>query len=314
MSTQVVDTPAEKVIAPLARSLIAPVELPETVIGPPQGWQLINFRELWQFRELLWSLAVRDVKVRYKQTALGAAWAVLQPAMLMVVFTIFFSKVGNVAVNTSGDAVQDTLAYALFACAGLIAWTFLSNAITNAGQSVLGSERLITKIYFPRLALPFASVLAALVDCVISFGLLVVMMAVSAFCAGTWHAPTWHLLLVPVILAVITLGAMGVGTLLAGLHVAYRDFRYVTPFMIQVWMFATPTLYNPKPPDAATGWLAFALNCNPMTGLVAAFRAACLGDAVPWTSLGISTALMAALFLLGCIYFRKVEDWFADII
>jgi lipopolysaccharide transport system permease protein len=267
---------------------------------------------LWQFRELLWSLAVRDVKVRYKQTALGAAWAVLQPAMLMVVFTIFFNKSGK----TTWDGFETrptTLDYAVFACAGLIAWTFFAKAVTNASQSVLGSERLITKIYFPRLALPFASVLAALVDCVISFGLLVAMMIAYVCVGGTWQ-PTWQLLLVPVILAVITLGAMCVGTLLAGLHVAYRDFRYVTPFLLQVWMFATPTLYNQTPPDAEQGWLAVALNGNPMTGLVASFRAACLGDSIPWASLGISTALMVVLFLLGCLYFRKVEDWFEGII
>jgi lipopolysaccharide transport system permease protein len=122
------------------------------------------------------------------------------------------------------------------------------------------------------------------------------------------------LILVPVILAVITLGAMGVGTMLAGLHVAYRDFRYVTPFLMQVWMFATPTLYDQTPPDAEKGWVALAMNCNPMTGLVRSFRAACLGETIEWTSLGMATVTMFALFLLGCFYFRKVEDWFADII
>jgi lipopolysaccharide transport system permease protein len=311
---QVAETPPIVITPANEPPTIVAAELPETVIAPPRGWQLINFRELWQFRELLWSLTLRDVRVRYKQTILGAAWAVLQPAMMMVVFTIFFGKIGKLAVSTSGDPVQDTLDYALFACAGLIAWTFFSNAISNAGQSVLGSERLITKIYFPRLALPFAAVLAALVDCVISFGLLIAVMIVRVCVGGGWQPPTSQLLLVPIILAIITLGAMGVGTLLAGLHVAYRDFRYVTPFMIQVWMFATPTLYDQTPPSAERGWVAFAMNCNPMTALVASFRAACLGTEMPWMSLGISTAAMAALFLLGCFYFRRVEDWFADII
>jgi lipopolysaccharide transport system permease protein len=313
MSMQVAET-TPVVVRPASEPTTGPAELPETVIAPPRGWQLINFRELWQFRELLWSLTLRDVRVRYKQTILGAAWAVLQPAMMMVVFTIFFGKIGKLAAPASGDPTMDTLDYALFACAGLIAWTFFANAISNAGQSVLGSERLITKIYFPRLSLPFAAVLAALVDCVISFGLLFVVMLVRACVAGSWQPPTWQFLLVPVILAIITLGAMGVGTLLAGLHVAYRDFRYVTPFMIQVWMFATPTLYNQTPPSAEKGWIAFAMNCNPMTALVASFRAACLGTEIPWISLGISTVAMAALFLLGCFYFRRVEDWFADII
>ncbi len=310
MSTPVAESPPPVVSRPTGPE---PPELAETIIAPSRGWQLINFRELWQFRELLWSLTLRDVKVRYKQTFLGAAWAVLQPAMMMVVFTIFFGKIGKLSAS-SGDSFKDMLDYALFACAGLIAWTFFANAIGNAGQSVLGSERLITKIYFPRLALPFASVLAALVDCVISFGLLFVVMVVSVCYGGQWQAPSWQFLLVPVILAVITGGAMGVGTLLAGLHVAYRDFRYVTPFMVQLWMFATPTLYDQTPPNAEKGWVAVAMNCNPMTGLVASFRAACLGTAIPWLSLGISTATMALLFVLGCFYFRKVEDWFADII
>jgi lipopolysaccharide transport system permease protein len=257
---------------------------------------------------LLFFLAWRDVKVRYKQTLLGAAWAVLQPALMMVVFTVFFNKIGGIATDRPDEPAADKIAYPLFVCAGLLAWTFFATAIASAGHSVLGSERLITKIYFPRLSLPFAAVLAAVVDCLVAFGLLFVMMVWY----GRW--PTWQFLLVPAILAVIMLGAMGVGALLAGLHVAYRDFRYVTPFMIQLWMFATPTVYMPTPPDAGNGFLAFAMYCNPMTGLVAAFRAACLGTDIPWASLGISTATVCALFLAGCCYFRKVEDWFADII
>ncbi len=304
MTMQVAESQPEVVAPPTVAAVPPPPELAEMVIGPPRGWQLINFRELWQFRELLFFLAWRDVKVRYKQTFLGAAWAILQPAMMMVVFTIFFNKIGGIATEKSAKDPP----YELFVCAGLLAWTFFATAIANAGQSVLGSERLITKIYFPRLSLPFASVLAAVVDCLIAFGLLFVVMIWFQW----W--PTWQFLLVPVILLVITLGAMGVGTLLAGLHVAYRDFRYVTPFMIQLWMFATPTVYMPTPPDADKGFVAFAMNCNPMTGLVASFRAACLGTEIPWLSLGISTATVCVLFLAGCFYFRKVEDWFADII
>ena len=200
-----------------------------TLIRPAQGWQLINFGELWQFRELLYFLTWRDVKVRYKQTLLGAAWAILQPLLMMVVFTIFFGRMAGVS---SGG-----VPYPLFAYAGLLPWTFFATAIAAAGNSVVGSERLITKIYFPRLAVPFAAVGAAVVDFLIAFGLLIAMMVYYRV------APGWGLLLVPVIFGAILLAALGVGTLLAALNVAYRDFRYVIPFLVQLWMFATPSVY-----------------------------------------------------------------------
>ena len=208
-----------------------------TLIRPAQGWQSINFGELWQFRELIFFLTWRDVKVRYKQTLLGAAWAILQPLLMMVIFTIFFGRLAGVP---SGG-----FPYPLFAYAGLLPWTFFSTAIANAGNSVVGSERLITKIYFPRLAVPFAAVGAAVVDFLIAFGLLIVMMVYYQV------APGPGLLLVPAICAVILLAALGVGTLLAALNVAYRDFRYVIPFLVQVWMFATPSVYmQVDEPDA----------------------------------------------------------------
>jgi lipopolysaccharide transport system permease protein len=257
-----------------ARRTAAVVGQPVTVIRPSNGWQLINVRELWRYRELIYFLVWRDVKVRYKQTILGAAWAILQPAMMMVVFTIFFNRMAHVS---SGE-----LPYPLFVFAGLLPWTFFATAVANAGNSVVGSERLITKIYFPRLAIPFASVGAAVVDFVIAFGLLVLLMLRYGV------APGPGLLLVPAIFGLTILAATGVGTLLAALNVAYRDFRYVIPFLVQVWMFATPTVYMQLAEDVPADLkAAFAL--NPLTGLVAAFRA-------------------------GCLYFRKVEDSFADII
>ena len=191
-------------------------------------------------------------------------------------------------------------------------WTFFATAIANAATAWSArngsSPRFTSRAWRCR----SPSVRAALVDCVIAFGLLVVMMVVCVMAPG---ALTWQFLLVPLILAVITLGAMGVGTLLAGLHVAYRDFRYVTPFMVQLWMFATPTLYNPTPPNAEKGWMAFAMNCQPDDGPDRGLPRGVPGrPRSPWLSLGISTATMALLFVVGCFYFRKVEDWFADII
>jgi lipopolysaccharide transport system permease protein len=270
-----------------------------TVIEPARGWQFMNVRELWRFRELIYFLAWRDVKVRYKQAVLGSAWAVLQPAMLMVVFTIFFSRLAGIS---SGDTP-----YPLFVLAGLLPWTFFANAVANAGNSVVGSERLISKIYFPRLAVPFATIGAAVVDFVVAFGLLVLMMA----CYG--QVPTWSLWIAPIVFGLIVLTATGLGTLLAALNVSYRDFRYVIPFLIQVGMFATPTIYM-QPTGAETATTRWLLAANPMTSLITAFRATMLGGPIPWQSLSLAAAMAVAMLVLGCLYFRKVEDEFPDII
>ncbi|MEX2139925.1 MAG: ABC transporter permease [Pirellulales bacterium] len=272
---------------------------PQTVIEPPRGWQLVNARELWQYRELLGFLTWRDVKVRYKQTLLGASWAILQPAMMMIVFTIFFGRMARVP---TGD-----IPYPLFVYAGLLPWTFFATAIANAGNSVVGSERLITKIYFPRLAVPFASVGAAVVDFCCAMTLMLGLMI--------WYGvpPGPGLFAVLPLFALIALAALGVGTLLAALNVAYRDFRYVIPFLVQIWMFATPTVYM-RPESNGAGWIDTVLALNPLTGLIAAFRAAILGDPLPWSAIGVSAATVAAMFVAGCLYFRRVEDSFADII
>ena len=300
---------------------------------PHQGWQLINFRELWTYRELLYFLAVRDVKVRYKQTLLGGAWAILQPFMMMIVFTVFLGRMAHVS---SGE-----LPYPLFVYAGLLPWSFFATAVANAGNSVVGSERLITKIYFPRLSIPFAAVGAVLIDFFIAFLMLLAMM--------TWYGipPGPGLALVPVLLALVAFAALGVGTLLAALNVAYRDFRYVIPFLLQLWMFATPTVYmatSADEPDADdvqvssaarpesrqtasdgapaahvrdTGvpvWVRSVLKLNPLTGLIGIFRAAVLGGPLSFERLAYSTAGALVFFVTGCLYFRRVEDSFADVI
>lgn len=268
------------------------------VIEPSRSWQPINGRELWRFRELIYFLTWRDVTVRYKQTLLGAAWAVLQPAMLMIVFTIFLGRVAKVPAGNGP--------YPLFVYLGVLPWSFFAAAIANAGNSVVGSERLIAKVYFPRLAIPIAAVGAAVVDFCIAFGLLVVMMF--------WYgiAPTAQLLLLPPIFIIIALIALGVGTFLAGLNVLYRDFRYVIPFMVQVWMFATPTIYM-KPTISYTGVKAL-LYLNPMTGLIGAFRSACLGEQIQLMPLAVSALASVVMFIVGCAYFRRLESSFADVI
>jgi lipopolysaccharide transport system permease protein len=274
-----------------------------TVITPPEGRAVVvDAAELWKFRDLLYFLAWRDVKVRYKQTVLGAAWAVLQPAMMMAVFTLFFSRMAGVS---SGG-----LPYPLFAYAGLLPWTFFATAVAASGNSVIGSERIITKVYFPRLAVPFAAVAASAVDFAVACGLLAGMMAYYGVALGP------NALLVPAVFAVIVLAALGIGTLLSALNVRYRDFRYVIPFLLQLWMFATPTVYMQvgAAPSVANGVVRAALWLNPMTGLIGAFRSAALGGPVPWASLAGSSLFAAGLFVAGCLYFRRVEDQFADMI
>jgi lipopolysaccharide transport system permease protein len=269
-----------------------------TRIRPVRGWQAINVRELWQYRELLYFLTWRDVKVRYKQTALGAAWAVLQPAMMMVVFTIFFARMAGIATK---------LPYPVFVFLGLVPWSFFSTAISNGGNSVVGNERLITKIYFPRLAVPFAAVGAAVVDFLIAMLLMAALMV--------WYRvmPGANILVLPLVFFVIALLAIGVGTLLAALNVAYRDFRYVIPFLVQLWLFATPSIYMPveRAVAARTGPI---LSVNPMTWLIATFRAACVGETIPWGHFAVASAVSVVVFFAGCFQFRRTEQNFADII
>ena len=286
-----VDATAEQATAAAQQA-----DKPGIVIEPPKGWQLVNVRELWKFRELLFFLTWRDVKVRYKQTALGGAWAILQPALLMVVFTMFIGKMANVG--------HDKFPYPIFVYSGLVAWMFFSHAITHGAMSLVGSEKLITKIYFPRLCVPFASVGAAVVDFFVSLTLLVAMML--------WYGvpPDRGIVLAPVIFFVILLLAVGVSTTLAALNVAYRDFRYVIPFVMQAWMFATPSLY--MKPDPSNEVLRVLMHANPMTGLIHAFRASVLGGDIPWGLLATSSLCAVVVFLFGCFYFRRVEDSFAD--
>lgn len=283
--------------AHVARPAVEPSPA-ETVIGPQAGWQVIDVGELWRHRELFFFLCWRDVTIRYKQMVLGAAWAVLQPALMMVVFTIFFGRMANVP---AGDGP-----YPLFVLCGLLPWTFFAAAITNAGNSVVGSERLITKIYFPRLAIPFASVGAAGIDFAISCGLLAVLMV--------WYGavPPANLLVAVPVVALIAVLALGVGTMLAALNVAYRDFRYITPFLVQIGLFATPTIYM-NPPDA-DGRLHSLLALNPLVPLIAAFRACVMGGPIPWAGVGIAAGVAVAALLAGVCYFRSVEDGFADVI
>jgi lipopolysaccharide transport system permease protein len=274
-------------------------ELPVTVIERRPGWRVIDTREMWRYRELLYFLTWRDIKVRYKQTVLGAAWAVLQPFTTMVVFSLFF---GRLAEMPAGG-----VPYPLFVFAGLLPWFFFANAITSASSSVVGNQNLVTKVYFPRLMIPLGAVGASLVDFAIAFAMLLAMMVYYGTPFG------WNLCLVPLLSLALLLAAIGVGTLFSALTVAYRDFRHVIPFMVQLWMFATPTIYMHAELSVNPRWHVV-LPLNPAYGLIASFRTAVVGGTFDLYSLAVSGTVSLLLLLVGCLYFRRVERTFADII
>jgi lipopolysaccharide transport system permease protein len=275
----------------------AEMRMTTTEILPTRGWQAIRFGELWEFRGLFYFLIWRDVKVRYRQTVLGAAWAVLQPAMMMLVFTVFLGVMAKI------PAANDPV----FVYAGMLPWTFFTTAMAGAGLSLVSNERLITKIYFPRLTIPWSAVGAAIVDFLIALILLLAMMI--------WRGipPGAGLLLAPVTFGLIALAAAGIGTILAALTVEYRDFKYLIPFMVQLWLFATPSVYSRTPLDASP-WLQVLLLLNPMNGLIASFRAAMFNEPIPWNMLFAAAVPVVLVFIVGCLYFRRVEDSFADVV
>jgi lipopolysaccharide transport system permease protein len=268
-----------------------------TVIEPPSGWHFLNLKELWAYRELFWVLTVRDVKVRYKQTVLGAGWAIIQPVMTMVVFSIIF---GGFAKMPS-----DGFPYPVFVYAGLLPWTFFANSLTRSGSSVVSSAQLVSKIYFPRLIIPLASVGMNIVDLAISTAVLLLLML---YFGVTWSV---NLLAAPLLVVLVVFMALGVGTCIAALNVAYRDFSFLTPFLIQLWMFATPVIYPASLVPEKWHWLLY---LNPMAGIIEGFRSAFLGTPFDLLLMGLSLLMAVVLFLTGVLYFEKVERRFADII
>lgn len=271
--------------------------LPVTVIEPRRGWAALDLRELWHFRELLYTLAWRDIKVRYKQTAIGAAWAVLQPLTAMVIFTLFLGRLAKLP--------SDGLPYPLFTYAGLLLWQFFARALGEASTSLVANERIVTKVYFPRLILPASVVLAGLVDFLIAAGLLVALMLYYG------HAPGWTIAAAPLFVAMAVVLALGVSFWLSALDVEFRDVRYTLPFLTQVWLFATPVVYPGS--LVPEGWRAL-YGLNPMVGVIEGFRWAVLGTASPpdATMLAVSGAVTAVLFVTGITFFRRMERTFAD--
>ncbi len=272
--------------------------LPITIIRPPRGWIALDLKELWQYRELLLFLAWRDVSVRYKQTALGAAWAIIQPFVAMVIFSVVFGELAKIP--------SDDVPYPLFSYAALLPWQFFATALSGAASSLVNDEKLITKIYFPRLIIPVASVLPAAIDFLIAFVILLGMMLFYGV------MPTWRVIWLPVFLLLAAVTALGVGLWLAAFNVQYRDFRYVIPFLLQVWMYASPVVYSST--IVPERWrLLFGI--NPMTGVIGGFRWALLGtETAPGPLVLISAATALIFLIIGAFYFRRLESSFADVI
>jgi lipopolysaccharide transport system permease protein len=271
----------------------------KVVIEPGKRWVPMNFGELWRYRELLYFLTWRDVKVRYKQTLMGAAWAILQPLLTMLIFTLIFGRLAG--IPTGG------IPYPLFAFGGLLIWTFFSNAVTNSGNSLVGSSNLITKIYFPRIIIPTAAVAAGLVDLLVAFVIQIILMIYYRV-----HV-TWAVAMAVPIVVLAALLAIGVGMWLSAMNVKYRDIRYAIPFLVQIWMFTSPTIYPAAfMLPAKWQWL---LRLNPLTGLIENFRAALFGNQpFDWTSLLTSLAITVVVLVYSAFSFRRMERHFADVI
>ena len=267
-------------------------------IEPSRGWVSLKLAELWEYRELLYFLTWRDIKVRYKQTALGVAWALIQPLFTMLVFYFSFSKLAKIP--------SDGLPYPLFCYAALVPWTFFANGLTQSSNSLVGSANLITKVYFPRLTIPVATVLSGVVDFVLAFVLLIILMI--------WKGlmPTINIVWLPLFLLLAFIASLGVGLWLSALNVQYRDVRYVVPFITQFWMLATPIAY---PSSLLKEPWRTLYGLNPMTGVVEGFRWALLGaKTAPGKMLIVSAIASIVILVSGAFYFRRMEKTFADVV
>ena len=272
-------------------------ERPILTITPSRGWVALNLAEVWTHRELLFFLTWRDIKIRYKQTALGAVWAIIQPLFPMLIFTLFFGRLAKVP--------SDGIPYSVFAYAGLLPWTYFASAVGNSSNSIVGSSNLISRVYFPRMIIPASAVLASLLDFFIAFGLLAVLMV--------WHhipVTLSTLMLIPLI-AVLTVLSLGIGMLFSGWTVKYRDIRFALPFLIQVWMFATPVIYPASLVPEKWRWV---LGLNPITGVVEGFRSALFGRPFAWGFLVYSASFSVVMLVYSAYSFRRLERLFADLI
>jgi lipopolysaccharide transport system permease protein len=272
-------------------------DVPRIVIESEEAGVQLNLGDLWTYRELLYFLTLRDIKVRYKQTLMGAAWVVIQPLMTMLIFTLVFNKFARLDTKD--------IPYPLFAYSGLLLWTFLSTAVTSGTNSLINNSHLVTKVYFPRVFIPAAAAGAGLVD----LGIASLLLIALAIYYGV--SPSWGALLLPLFVLLATMLALGTGMLVSALTVKYRDLRHALPFIMQSWMFASPVIYPTNIVPEPWRWILLA---NPMTGILEGFRAALTGQAFDWTVIAVSVVVATALLAVGFYVFRGLEDTFADVI
>jgi lipopolysaccharide transport system permease protein len=271
--------------------------VPTLIICPPRKWVPVDLHELWAYRELVTSFTLRDVKLRYKQTGLGIAWAVLQPLLTMVIFTVFFGGLAKIP--------SDGVPYPLFVLAALLPWTLFAEGLTRSTTSMVTNANIMTKVYFPRLIMPLSSIISPLVDFAVSFIILIAMMVYYGF------MPTLNILFLPVFLLLALATALGVGLWLSALNVKYRDFQYTVPFLIQIWMFASPVVYaSSLVPESMRMWYGL----NPMAGVIEGFRWALLGTGTPSGMVLVSVGMVIVLLVSGMFYFRRMEQYYADIV
>jgi len=273
-------------------------EIPVVLINPSQGWVFPQVRDVWAYRELLYFLVWRDLKVRYKQTVLGVLWAIIQPFFLMIIFSIFFGKLARIP--------SEGIPYPIFAYAALLPWSYFAKSLNACTESVVGNSHLITKVFFPRLIIPISSVMSGLVDLAISFGILLALMFYYQI------VPTSMALLLPLFVLMTMATALGAGLWLSALNVQFRDIRYAISFLVQFWFFATPVVY---PSSLVPGSWRFLYGLNPMVGVVEAFRGALLGKGqVIEPMFIVSIIVITILLVTGAFYFRRMEKGFADVV
>jgi lipopolysaccharide transport system permease protein len=267
------------------------------VLVPPGRWSALELGDLWRYRDLIYILAWRDVKVRYKQALLGGVWALIQPVMMMAIFTLLFQRIARLPVPG--------VPYPVFAFVGLVPWTLFQNAVTSSSDSLVSNAPLVSKVHFPRLAIPTGAASTWVPDFAISSALLFAIMGLYGV------VPKWTAILLPLVLIATLLAALSIGVWLSALNVAYRDVRYIIPFVIQVWLFITPVAYPSTAIPTSFRWLAW---LNPMSWVVDFARWALLGTAVSWSVMAFSAATTAVLLITGLYHFRRVEHFFADVI
>ena len=281
-----------------AENYLHSADQPYLVIEPGKGWVSLKLGELWVYRELLYFLTWRDIKVRYKQTALGAAWAIIQPLFTMLVFSVFFGRLAKIP--------SDGIPYPIFSFAALVPWTFFANGLSQSSNSLVGSSNLLTKVYFPRLVIPISTVISGFVDFALSFVMLLLMMVYYG------KTPTLNIIWLPFFLVLALVTALGVGLWLSALNVEFRDVRYVVPFITQFWMLATPIAYPST--MLSEPWRTI-YGLNPMVGVVEGFRWALLGSGTgPGPMVAVSTVMAVVVLITGAFYFKRMERNFADIV